>query len=60
MIKKFFDLQEWHDNMELITNKNFFSENYIIDVFLFITAIILYWLQFWQYIYYVNTRNSEH
>ena len=26
--------------MELITNKNFFSENYIIDVFLFITAII--------------------
>ena len=26
--------------MELITNKKFFSENYIIDIFLFITAII--------------------
>ena len=26
--------------MELSTNKNFFSENYIIDVFLFITVII--------------------
>ena len=29
-----------HDGMELSTNKNFFSENYIIDIFLFITAII--------------------
>ena len=27
--------------MELITNKKFFSENYITDIFLFITAIIL-------------------
>ena len=26
--------------MELNTNKNFFSDNYIVDVFLFITAII--------------------
>ena len=26
--------------MELITNKNFFSENYLIDIFLFITVII--------------------
>ena len=26
--------------MEVITNKNFFSENYIIDAFLFITVII--------------------
>ena len=33
-------MQERHDSTELITNKNFFSENYIIDVFLFITAII--------------------
>ena len=38
--KENFDLQERHDSMELITNKNFFSENYIIDVFLFITALI--------------------
>ena len=34
------DLQEKHDSMEFITNKNFFSGNYIIDVFLFITVII--------------------
>ena len=26
--------------MELNTNKNFFSENYIVDIFLFISAII--------------------
>ena len=38
--KEIFDLQERHDSMELNTNKNFFSDNYIIDMFLFITAII--------------------
>ena len=38
--KEVFDLQESHDGTELITNKNFFSGNYIIDIFLFITAII--------------------
>ena len=27
--KEIFDLQEKHDNMELNTNKNFFSENYM-------------------------------
>ena len=32
--KEIFDLQERHDNMELNTNKNFFSENYIVDIFL--------------------------
>ena len=37
--KEIFNLQERHDRTELITNKNFFSENYIIDV-LFITVII--------------------
>ena len=29
-----------NDNMELNTNKSFFSENYILDIFLFITVII--------------------
>ena len=29
-----------HDSTELSTNKNFFSENYILDIFLFITVII--------------------
>ena len=38
--KEIFDLQERHDSIELITNSNIFSENYIIDIFLFITAII--------------------
>ena len=38
--KEIFDLQEVHDSMELSTDKKFFSENYIVDVFLFITAII--------------------
>ena len=35
-----FDLQERHDNTELNTNKNFFSGNYIVDIFMFISAII--------------------
>ena len=40
--EKFFDLEERHDNMEIKsnTNKNFFSENYIMDISLFITLII--------------------
>ena len=38
--KEIFDLQERHDSMELNMNKNFFSDNYIIDIFLFITAVI--------------------
>ena len=40
--KEISDLQERHDNMEvkLNTNKNFFSDNYIVDIFLFITVIL--------------------
>ena len=38
--KEIFDLQEKHDNMELNTNKNFSSDNYAGDVFMFISAII--------------------
>ena len=38
--KDIFYLQERHDNTELNTNKNFFSENYIMDIFMFISAII--------------------
>ena len=40
--RKIFDMHERHDNMEikLNTSKNFFSENYIMDIFLFITVII--------------------
>ena len=38
--KEIFNLQERHDSTELTTNKYFLSENYIIDIFLFITVII--------------------
>ena len=31
--KEIFNLQERHDSMELNTNNNFFSENYIVDFF---------------------------
>ena len=38
--KEIFDLKERYDNTALNTNKHFFSNNYVIDVFLFIAAII--------------------
>ena len=39
--KEIFDLQERHESTILNTNKNFFSDNYIVDIFVFISAIIL-------------------
>ena len=40
--KEIFNLQERHDSteLELNANKNVFSDNYILDIFLFITATI--------------------
>ena len=40
--KEIFDLQERHDNdsMELNTNTNFFSDNYIVDIFMINLAVI--------------------
>ena len=38
--KEIFELQESHGNTELNANKNFFSDNYIMDIFMFISAII--------------------
>ena len=38
--KEIFDLQERHVNMELNTNKNFFSDNYIVDIFMFIFVVV--------------------
>ena len=40
--KEIFDLQERHDSdsTELNTNKNFFSDSYIVDIFMFILAVI--------------------
>ena len=39
--KEIFDLQERHKTTILNTNKNFFSDNYILDIFVFISTIIL-------------------
>ena len=33
-------MNERHDTTDLTTNKNFFSNSYIVDVFLFVTAVI--------------------
>ena len=38
--KEIFNLQERHDNTKLTTYKKIFSENYIIDIFLFMTVIM--------------------
>ena len=38
--KEIFYLQERHDSMKLITNKNFFSDNFIVDIFMFIWTVI--------------------
>ena len=38
--KEIFDLQERYNNTESNTNKNFFSDNYIVEIFMFISAII--------------------
>ena len=38
--KEIFSLNKNHDSTDLITNKNFFSNNYIVDIFLLITAVI--------------------
>ena len=38
--KEIFDLQGRHDSIELNTNKNFFSDNYIMYIFMFVSSII--------------------
>ena len=38
--EEIFDLQERHENMILNTNKNFFSDHYLMEIYLFISAII--------------------
>ena len=38
--KEIFNLQERHDNTELNTNKNVFSNKYIMNIFMFISAIV--------------------
>ena len=35
-----FDLNERYDTMDLTTKRNFYSTNYIVDVFLFVSAVI--------------------
>ena len=38
--KEILDLQERHDNTEFNTNKNVFSDNKIMDIFMFISVIV--------------------
>ena len=38
--KEIFDLKERHDNTELHSNKNFFSDNYIMVILMFISVIV--------------------
>ena len=38
--KEIFDLQERHETTIVNTNKNFFSNNCIVDIFMFISSII--------------------
>ena len=40
MRKEIFDLQERHETTVLNSSKNFFSNNYIMDIFVFISSII--------------------
>ena len=38
--KEIFDMQERHETTILNTSKNFFSNNHIMDIFMFISSII--------------------
>ena len=38
--KEIFDFNKRHDTTDLTTSKNVFSNNYIVDVFLVVTAVI--------------------
>ena len=40
MKKEIFDVQERHETTILDTSKNFFSNNHIVDIFMFISSII--------------------
>ena len=59
--KEIFDLKERHDSTDinLDTNKNFCPNNSIVDVFLFVAAIISLLVTSLATYYCVNTRNLE-
>ena len=57
--KEIFDLQERHETTILNTNK-FFSNNYIMDISVFISAIISLLTTTQLYTYCVSIRKSEH
>ena len=56
--KEIFELHNRHDTTDLTTDKNFFSINYRVDVFLFITAIISVLVM--TLAVYLLCRNSKH
>ena len=55
--KELFDLQERHNIVELNSNKNFCSHNNIMDIFLFVTAIISLLVTVLTVYLLCNTRN---
>ena len=60
MLKEIFDLQERHENMILNTKNNFFSDNYIVGSFVFISAIISLLTTTLTVYLLCNIRKSEH
>ena len=55
--KEIFYFSERHDTTDLTTNKIFFSNNYIVDVFLFLLQYSYYWLQI-CYIFIIQTLET--
>ena len=58
--REIFDLEERHETTILNTKKNFFSDNYIVDIFVFISAIILLLTTILTVTYCASIRKSEH
>ena len=57
--KETFNLNERHDTTNFNTNKNFFTNNYIVDIFLFITAMISLLVTTLAIYLLCNMRNSN-
>ena len=57
--KEIFDLRERHDIMEFNTSKNFFSNNYIMDIFFICYCSNFFTSYSFNSVYCVNTRNLE-
>ena len=56
--KEIFDLQERHENAILNTSKNLFSNNHIVDIFMFISSIITN-INNLDYIFIMQTQKDQ-